>query len=84
MTLQEFAALKVGDKIENHMSNSHGEVVTTDASGVRVCWDRAGQLPEGEVTWHYSVTSRAWSHWSKAEELPASLDPPGVRAEDGT
>jgi len=43
MNLQEFAALKVGDKIENPADGgaSVGEIVETLDRGVRVVWGRA-------------------------------------------
>lgn len=63
MNIKEFAALKVGDRIENHMSQSRGEVVTVDATGVRVRWDGSGRVDDPTVTWHYSVNSTAWTHW---------------------
>jgi hypothetical protein len=74
MNLQEFAALKAGDKIENPMSGSAGEVVEVDAKGVRVRWDNTGS----SVTWHYGVNSTAWMHWSKAEKA----EKPCGRCED--
>lgn len=73
MNIKEFAALKVGDTIENPFAHSQGEVVSTDASGVRVQWTNAGKVTDPQVplvhtpTWHYGVNSTAWMHWSKAE-----------------
>jgi hypothetical protein len=69
MNTEEFAALKQGDQIDNPMSGGRGEVVTVDATGVRISWLGAGrQTPDaGTPTWHYSVNSTAWMHWTKAE-----------------
>lgn len=66
MNLQEFAALKTGDKIENAMSVSQGEVTEVTQAGVRVRWGVAAQLG-ADVTFTYSVQSTAWFHWSKIE-----------------
>jgi len=64
MTLQEFAALKVGDKIENHAigGTGHGEIVETTPSGVRVVW---GPRHDRETKFFYSVVGTAWMQWSK-------------------
>lgn len=59
MNLQEFAALKVGDKIENIYTSSVGKVSNVDPSGVRVKWS------EHSPTFFYSVSSTAWMHWNK-------------------
>jgi hypothetical protein len=70
MNLQEFAALKAGDKIENHMSQSRGEVTEVNAQGVRVSW---GSTNPGRVVFTYTVNSTAWFHWSKVEPMTAEL-----------
>jgi hypothetical protein len=64
MTLKEFAALKVGDKIENHAigGNSQGEIVETTPSGVRLVW---GPRHDRETKFFYSVVGTAWMPWSK-------------------
>lgn len=82
MNMKEFAALKPGDIIENHMSYSRGEVVSIDASGVRVRWAGAGMQDNSRSppipnapTWHYGVNSTAWMHWSvanEAEQVPST------------
>lgn len=64
MNLQEFAALKAGDRIENAMSNSRGEVTEVTANGVRVSWGPHGDNVHGFL---YSVQGTAWMHWSKVE-----------------
>ena len=65
MTLKEFAALKVGDKITNPMSSSAGEVTAVDDKGVHVRWGNiCGESPKDSVTRHYSVASTIWMHWS--------------------
>lgn len=67
MNLKEFAALKVGDKIENPMApGSVAEVVETADSGVRIAWN------SNPTRFFYSVQSTAWMHWNKVEELPPS------------
>lgn len=66
MNLQEFSALKPGDKIANpalHM-DSTGEVVEMTPSGVRVVW---GPRHEHETRFFYSVQSTAWMQWTKAD-----------------
>ncbi len=64
MNLQEFGALKVGDKIENNATGGvgHGEIVECTSSGVRVVW---GKRHEKETTFFYSVVGTAWMNWSK-------------------
>ncbi len=59
MTLTEFAALKVGDKIENVFSGSRGEVTAVTDGGVRVMWPPSG------IDFAYPVNSTAWMHWDK-------------------
>jgi hypothetical protein len=73
MNLQEFAALKAGDKIENHMSQSHGVVTDVTPLGVRIRWDAAGQAAQGAIGFTYTVQSTAWFHWSKVEPITAEL-----------
>lgn len=64
MNLQEFAALKVGDEVENNMLGIRppGKVTEVTAQGVRVSW---GGLA---TTFLYTVQSTAWMHWSKVEQ----------------
>jgi hypothetical protein len=64
VNLQEFSALKVGDKIENpaHGGMSRGEIVECTPSGVRVVW---GPRHERETKFFYSVIGTAWMQWSK-------------------
>jgi len=66
MNMQEFAALKVGDKIVNRMTlpASTGTVTEITANGVRVVWGAA----ELTCTFAYPVNTTAWMHWSKAED----------------
>jgi hypothetical protein len=61
MNLQEFAALRVGDKISNPMSQSTGEIVDTTDAGVYVRWGTAVQ------PFFFNVRSTAWMHWTKQE-----------------
>jgi len=66
MNLSEFAALKVGDKIENlsHGGCSVGEVVETLDRGVRLVW---GLRHDRETRFFYSVVGTAWMQWSKVK-----------------
>lgn len=64
MNLQEFAALKPGDKVENHFAHTRAEVVEATDSGVRVKWS------ETSPSFFYSVQGTAWMHWSKVDETP--------------
>lgn len=66
MNLQEFAALKKGDKIENNAMNgtSTGTVIAVDGQGVHVAWGKPDAMPFG-----YSVQSTAWFHWTKLDEV---------------
>jgi preprotein translocase subunit YajC len=61
MTLSEFAALKPGDKIELPMSGGQGTVNEVKKDGVMVTWGSS------IISWHYSVASTAWMHWSKLD-----------------
>lgn len=66
MNLQEFAALCVGDKIENlSLGNSGtGEVVEATEKGVRVVW---GPRNDRETRFFYGAMGTAWFSWSKVE-----------------
>lgn len=66
MNLQEFAALKVGDHIENVFSGGKGEVMAVTNSGVRVRW------PPSHAEFEYLAMSTAWMHWSK---VPSAVSP---------
>lgn len=70
MNLIEFNALKPGDKIENAMSNSSGEVVEVNRGIVKVRWFGSGPTARSLLTGSvrtYSVHSTIWFHWSKVE-----------------
>jgi hypothetical protein len=69
MNLQEFAALKAGDKIENHMlgGSGQGEVSEVHKMGVYVRWG------ESKTPFFYHINSTAWFHWSKVEPMTAEL-----------
>lgn len=74
MNLVEFNALKPGDKIENAMSNSSGEVTEVNQGIVKVRWLRDGSgdgTPSLAAVRTYSVHSTIWFHWSKVEEPSA-------------
>lgn len=66
MNIKEFAALKVGDKIENpsHGGASIGEITEATPSGVRLVW---GPRHDRETKFFYSVISTAWMQWDKIE-----------------
>lgn len=71
MTLQEFAALVAGDKIDNDMTTSSGVVTETNANGVKVRWGNG--TPGNDVAFFYSVRSTAWMHWNKGGDNDAGL-----------
>ena len=66
MTLEQFHALKAGDKITGNMYGSDcvGEVtsVSNAGKGVAVQWGGAGPA------FFVSVHSTLWMHWSKVDE----------------
>ena len=66
MNLQEFAALKAGDKIINSMSKSTGEVSNTTPTGVYVVW---GVRHSEERKFFYPALSTAWMNWTKGAEV---------------
>lgn len=77
MNIKEFAALKVGDKIESpaHGGASVGEIVETTPSGVRVVW---GPRHTSEHRFFYPVVGTAWMQWNKVD-APA----PATRLAEG-
>ena len=66
MNIKEFAALKVGDKIEHHAlgGTSRGEIVEVRDSGVYVVW---GPRQERETKFFYTVAGTSWMPWSKVD-----------------
>lgn len=66
MNLQEFAALKVGDKIVNGMTNSDATVAELKDNGVVLHW---GNNP---MPFFYGAASTAWFHWEKTEHEAAT------------
>jgi hypothetical protein len=62
VNIQEFAKLRVGDKVRNDMSHSSGEVVAVDKAGVHVRW-APNTAPR-----HYAAMSTIWFHWSMSDE----------------
>lgn len=67
MNLKEFAALKVGDQIENPMTRSTGEITECNDKGVRVRWIIPGAI-RGNAdgpTYPYATLSTGWMHWTK-------------------
>lgn len=65
MTLQEFAALKVGDKISNPFTFSKGEITEVTNIGVHVVW---GARSAVERPFLYGVQSTAWMQWVRDGE----------------
>lgn len=70
MNINEFAALQVGDRVENPMSKSAGEVTEVIKrsgafAGVRVRWGDG--TPRHDVSFTYTVDMTTWFHWSKVE-----------------
>lgn len=61
MNLKEFAALKVGDKIENPTTGGMGTVSAVADAGVKVQWGVSA------LEFFYSVNTTAWMHWRKVE-----------------
>lgn len=62
MNLQEFAGLKVGDVVINHMRNDgEGRVTKVTAYGISLCW------PPSVMEWQFTNQSTAWMHWSRKE-----------------
>lgn len=68
MNLQEFAKLKLDDKIANDMTRSSGVVVEVKEGGVRVRWGDG--RPGNDVSFFYSVQATSWFHWTKIRECP--------------
>ena len=62
MNLQEFAALKAGDEIENLATHSRGRVTEVKPNGVMLAW--GGNTV---ATFFYSVNGTAWFQWSRVE-----------------
>lgn len=69
MNVNEFAGLQVGDKIDNPMSRSSGEVVEVVTKNgyraVRVRWSNGA--PGRDVSFTYTGDMTSWFHWTKAE-----------------
>ena len=65
MDIKEFAALKVGDEIENLSvpGSGVGRVCEIKDSGVSIAWGH------GSAAWpfFYSVSGTTWYNWSKIE-----------------
>lgn len=66
MNIEEFAALKPGDKIENLMNPGPvGEVTEAAPGGVRIVW---GPRHPKETYFFYSLQTTAWMHWDRVED----------------
>ena len=62
MNITEFAALKEGDHVVNHMARDGvGRVSKVMPYGIKVQW-----LPS-TMEWEFTVNSTAWMHWSKQD-----------------
>ncbi len=74
MKTTEFAALKAGDKIENPMAGSFGEVVDRTETGVNVMWTHAPNegVRNAASVRHYTMATTAWMHWSLVEDEKAT------------
>ena len=80
MNLQEFAGLKVGDEVINHMSNDGlGIVTVVNANGIKVRW------PPSAMDWTFTNQSTAWMHWSKKTDdtKPDTATQDGAQVEAG-
>lgn len=64
MNLQDFAKLKVGDKIDLAANNSTGTVTEVSDGGVYVAWGSNAARP-----FFYSVNSTAWFQWEKVGDV---------------
>lgn len=63
MNITEFAALKVGDVVENGMTMSKGSVVECVHDGVKIAWG----TPTAPL-YHYTVQSTAWFQWERVND----------------
>lgn len=71
MNMQEFAALKEGDRVDNPMSQSSGVVVERKPNGVKVRWGDGA--PGRTVEFFYDVQSTSWMHWTLPEDDAATI-----------
>lgn len=67
MNVQEFAALKVGDRVYNGLTQSRGTVTDVTKDGVRVQWGDGFAVTTGGVQFNFSVQGTAWYHWTKED-----------------
>lgn len=64
MNIDEFAALKVDDQIENPMLDSKGIVSEVTREGVRIAWEGG----RSSLEWFlYTASMTSWMHWIKSE-----------------
>ena len=72
MNIKEFAALKVGDKIDNPATGSHGEVVELKDTGVYVVWRAlaAADAMTGTqaMRFFYPSNGTAWMNWTAVKD----------------
>jgi hypothetical protein len=66
MNIQQFAALKVGDKVDNPMNGSRGEVTKVQERGVSVAWGG------NALDFYYPVEGNTWLHWELVPAEPTS------------
>lgn len=69
MNLREFNALKVGDQVENAMTNGKGTVC--EVAEIRTGRAVSVKWSDGNITFPYATQSTAWMHWSKVEDIAA-------------
>ncbi len=64
MNIEQFAKLKVGDKVQNlALGSGVGEVVKVAEGGITVRW------PPSEREFYYSVQGTAWFQWSVVDPV---------------
>lgn len=69
MNIQEFGALKVGDKICNPMLNNSVGVVSAILNyGVKVQW------PPSTTEFEVPVNSTTWMHWNKVDAVQQTAE----------
>jgi hypothetical protein len=65
MNVDEFSALKVGDKVQNGMlMNEPGTVCERTPHSVKIKWGN------NNTPYTYLIVGTAWFHWVKVEDAP--------------
>ena len=65
MTIDEFRALKAGDRIRNAMSESSGVVADIEHHRGKIIV--GVQWGDSSTLFHFTEQSTAWMHWSLEE-----------------